>query len=327
MASSNRHDLLSRETYDAQSMAAPSNDFSNSRSVASLIAVAVVGFALSFGGAFALAQRADSTTPALETEVTVSVDATVPLELPDSVSTTSEPANDEPTTTEAPPTEPTPTEPALTQPQQTQPPQTDPPLTAPPPTEPVVAVREPSRPNLSAAGSSLGALDFEARRATACENVEDCQDNISTNGGVWAWTTSGGSIELLDRSGVEGEEIWTPRFGGSGEGRASVLVADVTGDGESDFIVGRRTATALQVDVVDVASGSASVVLHLDLDAGRVRLDGGGLIAFQGVYVGNDPSGDPSRFDQWTIRGGGPGGFNLVDSVDVSRDEALPSQL
>lgn len=91
-------------------------------------------------------------------------------------------------------------------------------------------------------------------------------------------------------------------------------VADITGDGKPELIIGYRsegTGQFLAVDIVGTKSdGTAVVLAHENLDHGVVRLERGRIVQYTPVYEKNDANCCPTFIERDTIRWRG-GAFHL----------------
>jgi hypothetical protein len=83
-------------------------------------------------------------------------------------------------------------------------------------------------------------------------------------------------------------------------------VADVTGDGKPELIIGYRaegTGQFLAVDIVATSSDGTPVVLaHENLDHGVVQLANGHIVQYTPIYEKNDANCCPTSIERNTVR-------------------------
>jgi hypothetical protein len=242
----------------------------------------------------------DTTLAVIETTV-------APLEVPTTVVDTSV-VDSAPDTTQAPP------------PETTEPP--PPPETTAPPRPPDLA--------LSRGGAFLEAPGNAARYLLSPD--DEC-NSLSTTGAAIAcgrfvsrgvpayWVRdSDGSVRVIVRDfATEGEDAWTVALETSDAGLSdSPSVADVSGDGEADLILGWRDGDDLAIDVVELVDGQPAVTLHLDLPPGsKVRVSGGEILVWRSVGDG--------QLAQYSVSGGS-GAWRVSSSDFVPADSIGPSQ-
>ena len=144
---------------------------------------------------------------------------------------------------------------------------------------------------ITSEGALLRKLDDQERRlfdaATGCDSlgpassvVRDCETAPSSGNEV-GWVSMDDGVDVIVRSADDGPDVWTVVLRANAASSRPPLLVDVTGDGELDLLVGWRSSDrVLGVDVVEFASGSADVTLHLSLIDGRVSAGDGSLEAF-----------------------------------------------
>jgi hypothetical protein len=86
----------------------------------------------------------------------------------------------------------------------------------------------------------------------------------------------------------------------------TTMVADLTGDGVPELVLGLRgvgTAQPLGVEVVSFGGGGTapSVLAHRDLSHGQARLDGSVLVAQAAQYPNGEPSCCPAFWQETRI--------------------------
>jgi hypothetical protein len=190
----------------------------------------------------------------------------------------------------------------------------------------------PARPDpieLGASGSQVSPPPNEDRRLVS--NPDDCAAFTATGVAsacgrfnsrsvavVWVRDAEG-SFDVLTRDeSADGGDVWVVRLAGDASAMADdPRVADVTGDGEADLIVGARDGDDLAIDVIEVSDGSPRVTLHLDLPGGRARVSSGELLVWA-------PVGD-GRLAQYSLTAGS-GAWGVASSEFVAAGSVAPSQ-
>jgi hypothetical protein len=181
---------------------------------------------------------------------------------------------------------------------------TVPPTTAPPDTTPVV----PAAP-VSTSGAFLHGIDTGDRAqfdpAVGCGSLvrpgatlRGC--NIGSSGGAnVAWVSMNEGVDILI-SPPDQPDIWNVVLRSESAPSREPLFTDVTGDGESDFVVGwRGDDRTLNIDVVEVSGGTPQVTLHLTLADGRVSGGDGRLDVWKKL------AGSDNAYANWSYTGGG----------------------
>lgn len=233
-----------------------------------LVALFIVPFALAATGAFVFrTNQLDATSPTevvtSSTETTAPVETTAPLTVetsaPIETTTTTEAPVETTTTTTVPvpvvPDAPITTEGALLRPIDT------------------------SDRRLFDANVGCASLARDASTVRAC-------DLTITNSVEVAWVSMDEGVDILAHRLDEGPDVWTVVLRSSASASKSPIVADVTGDGENDIVVGWRSDGALATDVVEVVNQSPVVSLHLSLIDGRVTVGDGRLDAWNRLGAG-----------------------------------------
>jgi hypothetical protein len=199
---------------------------------------------------------------------------------------------------------------------------------APPPPE----TTEPPRPPdlaLSRGGAFLQPPGNAARYLLAPD--DEC-NSLSTSGaaigcgrlvsrGVPAYWVhdSDGTVRVVIRDPSAEDDTWTAALETADDGLSDTpAVADVSGDGEADLIVGWRDGDNIAIDVVELVDGQPTVTLHLDLSPGsKVRVSGGELLVWRSVGDG--------QLAQYSVTGGS-GAWRVSASDFVPADSIGPSQ-
>jgi hypothetical protein len=253
-----------------------SSSRASARSRVAFGAVLLLLFAGSFGGAYAFRQRQlDEETKPIDlqppTETTAVPDTSEPLVVDTSIADTTVPPVETtaaPETTSAPPTTIAPKDLVLT---------TDGALFT---------------------GGSGGVLWDET---VGCDSLAKSSaasscDRFSLGGVNVAWVidANGGARVLQNDPGSDEPDTWNVVLETISTPSRAPLLADVTGDGQSELVFGFRTDSSLAVDVVEIRDGNAGVALHLDLPNGRVTAGDGQLDVWQ--------SGNGDGFEHWTVR-------------------------
>ena len=170
-------------------------------------------------------------------------------------------------------------------------------------TEPVSVA--PDAP-ISTDGAVLRSIDTSDRRlfdagvgcaslARDASTVRAC-DITTTNSVEVAWVSMNEGVDILAHRLDEGPDVWTVVLRSSASASKPPIVADVTGDGENDIVVGWRSEGALATDVVEVVDQSPVVSLHLSLVDGRVTVGDGRLDAWSRI--------DRGGYAHWGYTGG-----------------------
>ena len=209
-------------------------------------------------------------------------------------------------------------------PETTTPTQTDPPTTAP-------STRPPSRttPQLSNTGALLHPStdrrlfsDADGCNSLARNDAGASCDRESVGGVEIAWVIGPAYVDILERDpAVDGPDVWNVALSADSEPARDPRLADVTGDGVPELVVGwRDDSQTLAVDVVEVREGNPGVSLHLSLVGGRITVGDGQIDAWNGVpQQGDDPTA-PTSFDHWTYTRD-----NGRWTVDSQRDDKPPA--
>lgn len=206
----------------------------------------------------------------------------------------------------------------------TAPPETDPPTTT-------TATKPASRttPQLSNTGALLRPSTdrrlFSA--ADGCNSLArndagaSC-DRRSVGGVEIAWVIGPAYIDILERDpAVDGPDVWNVALSADSAPGRDPRLADVTGDGVPELVVGWRDANqTLAVDVVEVREGNPGVSLHLSLVDGRITVGDGQIDAWNGVPQPGDGPTAPTSFDHWTYTRD-----NGRWTVDSERDDDPPT--
>ena len=217
------------------------------------------------------------------------------------------------TDTTAPETTVAATTPATTEP----PPVTDPPVKRPQPqiSNDGALLRPSSDRRLYSADTGCDSLAKSG-------NADSC-DRLQIGGVEVAWVLdSNGSVDILQRDpAVDGPDVWNVALHSDSKPTREPRVADVTGDGQPEIVVGWRDAQrTLAVDVVEVRDGNPGVSLHLARTDGRISAGDGQIDVWNGVLVAGAASATPSSYDHWIYsRTGGRW------SVQVERDDNPPA--
>lgn len=171
-------------------------------------------------------------------------------------------------------------------PDTTLPPETDPPVTDPPPPEISLALGTGGALLRSASEARLvdPALGCDGFTQSASPgSARSCQElNVGDSPLMWLDNATTDQFELLmrDASADTGDQ-WRVVLATQADGGKAPAKVDVTGDGQNDLVFSRRSGNDdLQLDVVEVASQGAQVVLHLNLPNGRARESGGRLVVW-----------------------------------------------
>jgi hypothetical protein len=156
----------------------------------------------------------------------------------------------------------------------------------------------------------------------ARDGIAESCDRQALGGVEIAWVIGASSIDILQRDpAVDGPDVWNVALSADAAPTREPRLADVTGDGVPELVVGWRDAdSTLAVDVVEVREGNPGVSLHLSLVDGRISVGDGQIDAWNGVpQPGDDPT-RPTSFDHWTyLRTNGRW------SVDSERDDDPPA--
>jgi hypothetical protein len=162
--------------------------------------------------------------------------------------------------------------------------------------------------------------DDECNSLTVSGSAISCQRFVSRGvAAYWVRDSDGGLSVVVRDTTVEGEDAWAVALETTDSGLSdSPSVADVSGDGEADLIVGWREGDDLAVDVVELVDGQPAVTLHLELPAGsKVRVSGGELLVWRSVGDG--------QLAQYSVSGGS-GAWRSTTSSFVPADSIGPSQ-
>ncbi len=202
----------------------------------------------------------------------------------------------------------------------TVPPETDPPVTEPPAPDISLALgtggamlRSASESRL--VDSSLGCDGFTQSAtpgsARSCEQI-----TVGDSPLTWLDNATTDQFELLIRdAAVDTGDQWRVVLVAAADAGNPPAKADVTGDGRPDLVFSRRSGNGdLQLDVVDVTTDTAQVVLHLALPNGRARESGGKLVVWFGF-------GTEGKLAQTTLDGSG-GSFKS-EPLEVVNESAV----
>lgn len=204
------------------------------------------------------------------------------------------------------------------------PPETDPPTTT-------TSTEPPGRttPQLSNNGALLRPStdrrlfsEADGCNSLARDGIAESCDRQSVGGVEIAWVIGANSIDVLQRDpAVDGPDVWNVALSADSIPARDPRLADVTGDGVPELVIGWRDANStLAVDVVEVRDGNPGVSLHLTLVDGRITVGDGQIDAWNGVpQPGDDPS-LPTSFDHWTYTR-----TNGRWTVDSERDDDPPA--
>lgn len=156
----------------------------------------------------------------------------------------------------------------------------------------------------------------------ARDGIADSCDRQAVGGVEIAWVIGSTYIDILERDpAVDGPDVWNVALGADSVPTRAPRLADVTGDGQPELVVGWRDASnTLAVDIVEVRDGSPGVSLHLSLVDGRISVGDGQVDAWNGVPQPSDDPARPTSFDHWTYTR-----TNGRWTVDSARDDNPPA--
>ena len=206
----------------------------------------------------------------------------------------------------------------------TTPPETNPPTTT-------TSTMPPSRttPQLSNTGALLRPstdrrlfADADGCNSLARNDAGATCDRQSVGGVEIAWVIGPAYVDILERDpAVDGPDVWNVALSADSEPARDPRLADVTGDGVPELVVGWRDDNqTLAVDVVEVREGNPGVSLHLSLVGGRITVGDGQIDAWNGVPQPGDDQSAPTSFDHWTYTRD-----NGRWTVDSQRDDKPPA--